>query len=233
MYREAPSPEERPCCGQRSGEDVEIDAATPTSVTEFRRALAEWLDANLTPEVVEAGREGFEDERTLELLRGWNRALADAGWAAVAWPAEYGGRDAGVAEQLAYLEVMSRGRGARAAERHRGGQHRAGHPRGRNPGAEGPLPRPDAPWGRDLVPGHVRARRRIGPGLAAHLGGGRRRRVRDQRPEDVEQPRPPCRLVPALRSHRSVGPQARRHQLPARRYAVTRDRSPPAPHHDR
>ncbi len=86
---------------------MEIDAATPTSVTEFRRALAEWLDANLTPEVVEAGREGFEDERTLELLRGWNRALADAGWAAVAWPAEYGGRDAGVAEQLAYLEVMS------------------------------------------------------------------------------------------------------------------------------
>jgi alkylation response protein AidB-like acyl-CoA dehydrogenase len=86
---------------------VEIDAATPASVTEFRRALTEWLDAHLTPEVVEAGREGFEDERTLELLRGWNRALADAGWAAVAWPAEYGGRDAGVAEQLAYLEVMS------------------------------------------------------------------------------------------------------------------------------
>ena len=41
------------------------------------------------------------------MLRRWNRALADAGWAAVAWPAEYVGRDATVAEQLAYHEVMA------------------------------------------------------------------------------------------------------------------------------
>jgi alkylation response protein AidB-like acyl-CoA dehydrogenase len=86
---------------------VEIDAATPTSVAGFRSELEAWLKANLTHEVIEAGREGFEDEDTLEVLRGWNRALADAGWAAVAWPAEHGGRDATVAEQLAYLEVMS------------------------------------------------------------------------------------------------------------------------------
>ena len=86
---------------------MEIDAAPPTSVPEFRRALEEWLRENLTPEVVEAGKSGFEDEHTLEVLRGWNRSLADAGWAAVAWPAEYGGRNATVAEQLAYHEVMS------------------------------------------------------------------------------------------------------------------------------
>ena len=83
------------------------DAATPTQLVEFRRALASWLADNITPDVVEAGREGYEDERTLEVLRRWNRALADAGWAAVAWPAEYGGRDASVAEQLAYHEVMA------------------------------------------------------------------------------------------------------------------------------
>ncbi len=86
---------------------METDAATPTSVPEFRRALEEWLRQHLTPEVVEAGKSGFEDEHTLEVLRGWNRSLADAGWAAVAWPAEYGGRNATVAEQLAYHEVMS------------------------------------------------------------------------------------------------------------------------------
>lgn len=83
------------------------DAATPTQLVEFRRALASWLADNITPDVVEAGREGYEDEATLEVLRRWNRALADAGWAAVAWPAEYGGRDASVAEQLAYHEVMA------------------------------------------------------------------------------------------------------------------------------
>jgi len=89
---------------------VESNGAAPTSLSEFRRALEEWLRDHLTPEVVEAGRGGLEDPGTLEVLRGWNRALADAGWAAVAWPAEHGGRNATVAEQLAYLEVMAEAR---------------------------------------------------------------------------------------------------------------------------
>ena len=86
---------------------MEFDAATPDGLAEFRRALREWLDDNLAPEVVSAGWEGFEDEGTLEVLRRWNRALADARWAAVAWPEEYLGRDATVAQQLAYHEVMA------------------------------------------------------------------------------------------------------------------------------
>jgi alkylation response protein AidB-like acyl-CoA dehydrogenase len=86
---------------------VETDAATPTSLSEFRRELEEWLHANLTPEVVDAGREGMEDADTLELLRTWNRSLAEAGWAAIAWPVEHGGREATVEQQLAYLEVMA------------------------------------------------------------------------------------------------------------------------------
>jgi alkylation response protein AidB-like acyl-CoA dehydrogenase len=49
----------------------------------------------------------LEGPEALEVLRSWNRILADAGWAAVAWPTEYGGRDATVEEQLAYLEVMA------------------------------------------------------------------------------------------------------------------------------
>ncbi len=48
--------------------------------------------------------------KTLDLLRDWNRTLADGGWAAPAWPVEFGGRGAGVGEQLAYLEEMSRAR---------------------------------------------------------------------------------------------------------------------------
>jgi alkylation response protein AidB-like acyl-CoA dehydrogenase len=73
---------------------------------ELRVALARWLDANLTPEVVQAGRTGLHGEGDVELLRDWNRRLADAGWAAISWPVEHGGRDATVAEQLAYYEVM-------------------------------------------------------------------------------------------------------------------------------
>jgi alkylation response protein AidB-like acyl-CoA dehydrogenase len=86
---------------------VVIDTATPAHVDDFRRALTDWLADNLTSDVVEVGRYGFEDEANLQVLRRWNRLLADAGWAAPAWPAEYGGRDAGVGEQIAYHEVMA------------------------------------------------------------------------------------------------------------------------------
>ena len=75
----------------------------------FRAELRAWLTAHLTPEVAVAGEHGMEGD-TLELLRAWNRTLADSGWAAPAWPAEFGGRGAGVGEQLAYLEEMSRAR---------------------------------------------------------------------------------------------------------------------------
>ncbi len=75
-------------------------------MTAFREALRSWLEEHLTPEVVQAGR--GSPEVNLPRLREWNRLLADAGWAAPAWPAEYGGRDAGIEDQLAYLEEMSR-----------------------------------------------------------------------------------------------------------------------------
>jgi alkylation response protein AidB-like acyl-CoA dehydrogenase len=72
----------------------------------FRAELRVWLEDHLTPEVVAAGRHSIESN--LEVLRGWNRTLADGGWAAPSWPVEFGGRGAGVEEQLAYLEETSR-----------------------------------------------------------------------------------------------------------------------------
>jgi alkylation response protein AidB-like acyl-CoA dehydrogenase len=80
-----------------------VDDASP-----FRRSLREWLAANLSPEVVAAGLAGVDQGDNLTVLRRWNGQLADAGWAAVSWPAEYGGRDAGVEEQLAHHEEMAR-----------------------------------------------------------------------------------------------------------------------------
>ena len=43
---------------------------------------------------------------SLETLRAWNRQLADARWAAPAWPVDHGGRAAGLDEQVAYYEEM-------------------------------------------------------------------------------------------------------------------------------
>src|ERR1700691_4307531 len=76
----------------------------------FRAELRAWLGDHLTPEVVEAGGHQIEGE-SLEILRAWNRTLADGGWAAPSWPVEHGGRGAGVPEQLAYLVETNRVRG--------------------------------------------------------------------------------------------------------------------------
>ena len=67
-------------------------------VDTFRSELRSWLEENLTPDVVQAGQHAIEGN--LDVLRDWNRTLADGGWAAPSWPAEYGGRDAGVPSSL-------------------------------------------------------------------------------------------------------------------------------------
>ncbi|AGB23469.1 acyl-CoA dehydrogenase [Mycobacterium sp. JS623] len=81
-----------------------MDFSYPPEVEQFRKELRAWLAANLTEEVVAAGRRRGRDPETFETLRAWDATLADAGWGAVSWPQEYGGRGAGVLEQLAYAE---------------------------------------------------------------------------------------------------------------------------------
>ncbi|HEY6624817.1 MAG TPA: acyl-CoA dehydrogenase family protein [Acidimicrobiales bacterium] len=76
-------------------------------VSEFRAELVSWLAEHLTVTVVEAGRAGMDVGDNFEILRDWNRTLADSGWAAVAWPRQYGGGEADIAEQLAWFEEMS------------------------------------------------------------------------------------------------------------------------------
>jgi alkylation response protein AidB-like acyl-CoA dehydrogenase len=73
---------------------------------DFAADLAAWLADHMTPEVRDAGRRPVTPD-TLGVMRSWNRELADAGWAAPAWPSAHGGRDAGIDEQLAYFAVMA------------------------------------------------------------------------------------------------------------------------------
>jgi alkylation response protein AidB-like acyl-CoA dehydrogenase len=94
--------------GATGAADIPDDEAPDDEAWAFRAEFAAWLKANLTPEVVAASEGGgLEGTETLEILRDWNRTMADAGWAAPAWPVEYGGRAATVAEQLAWLEEMA------------------------------------------------------------------------------------------------------------------------------
>ncbi|MFN8019344.1 MAG: acyl-CoA dehydrogenase family protein [Acidimicrobiales bacterium] len=76
----------------------------------LRKELRAWLDEHFTPEVREAvayRQEGTAHVVPFEALQAWNATLFDAGWAAPSWPAAFGGRDAGILDQLAYNEEMA------------------------------------------------------------------------------------------------------------------------------
>jgi alkylation response protein AidB-like acyl-CoA dehydrogenase len=87
-----------------------VDFSYPAEVEQFRSELRDWLSANLTDELIAARRPSGHDDVIFEKLRAWNRTMADAGWAAVSWPREYGGRGATVLEQLVYTEETTRAR---------------------------------------------------------------------------------------------------------------------------
>lgn len=86
-----------------------MDFSYPHEAEQFRKELRGWLSAHLTEAVIAAGdRRGADD--AFATLRDWNATVADAGWAAVSWPAEYGGRGASPIEQLVYAEEITRAR---------------------------------------------------------------------------------------------------------------------------
>lgn len=87
-----------------------VDFSYPPDVERFRSELRDWLSQNLTDELVAARRPTGRDDAAFEMLRAWNATMADAGWAAVSWPPEYGGRGATVLEQLVYTEETTRAR---------------------------------------------------------------------------------------------------------------------------
>ena len=74
---------------------------------EFRRRVAEWLAANVPPELRGAGGPGREHEAFPERLA-WNRRLAAAGWTCLGWPSAYGGHDATLGQQVIFHEEYAR-----------------------------------------------------------------------------------------------------------------------------
>lgn len=87
-----------------------MDFSYPAEVEPFRKELRAWLSTNLTDEVKTADRHRGRDPQAFETLRAWDATVADAGWGAVSWPQEYGGRGASVLEQLVYAEETTRAR---------------------------------------------------------------------------------------------------------------------------
>lgn len=87
-----------------------MDFSYPPEADQFRKELRGWLAAHLTRAVIDSGERRGSDAAAFDTLREWSATLADAGWAAVSWPREYGGLDASSTEQLVYAEETTRAR---------------------------------------------------------------------------------------------------------------------------
>jgi alkylation response protein AidB-like acyl-CoA dehydrogenase len=85
-----------------------VDFAYPPEVESFRVELREWLEANLDDRFRGLAYSAEPDDVWLDSMREWNRRLADAGYATMSWPVEYGGRGAGLLEQVVLAEELSR-----------------------------------------------------------------------------------------------------------------------------
>ena len=90
---------------------ITLDFSYPREAEQFRKELRSWLSAHLTDDVIAAGATSRGPiRRPSTTLRQWNATMADAGWAAVSWPTEYGGRGATALDQLVYAEETTRAR---------------------------------------------------------------------------------------------------------------------------
>jgi len=81
-----------------------VDLTLSPQEEAFRGELRAWLEAN------HPGPEPEGDEAGFVFRRDWQRKLADAGWAGVSWPEEYGGRGATLVEQAIFNEETVRAR---------------------------------------------------------------------------------------------------------------------------
>jgi alkylation response protein AidB-like acyl-CoA dehydrogenase len=84
-----------------------VDFSFSAAELAFAEEARGWLDANLPV----AWRHDHcwtrvEDPLWLEVARHWQRLLYDGGWAAISWPAAYGGRGATVVERWLFDQAL-------------------------------------------------------------------------------------------------------------------------------
>ena len=84
-----------------------MDLSYTAAEEEFRAELRAWLAANVPDEW---RRPGFwaslPDVESFRLRRDWERVKADAGFAGIQWPVEYGGRGGTPGMKAIYDEEM-------------------------------------------------------------------------------------------------------------------------------
>ena len=184
-----------------------MDFAYPPEAEAFRDEFRAWLDAQPAPTTSRGAASAARSSSTasaLERLRAWNRTLADARYAAIAWPEEWGGRGAG----RDGTGRVRRGDAPRAARRARSTRSASRTSRPRS-SSTAPTSRSATLLPRMLRGDDIWCQGFSEPNAGSDLASLRTSAVRDgdaldrQRPEDVEHARPPRELVRAARAHRS------------------------------
>ena len=86
-----------------------MDLTFTPAEEEFRSELRSWLSAHIPDEWTRPGFwESLDDAESFRLRRDWERDKADAGFAGIAWPTEYGGRGGTPGMKAIYDEEMVR-----------------------------------------------------------------------------------------------------------------------------
>ena len=178
----------------------------------FRAEIRAFLEAEWPGGTGDASVDSDEE---YEVERAFERKLAERGWLTMAWPEEYGGTGATNVRQAIMKEECTYFRA----------------PYGGGPGAQAtglvgptlmvhgtdeqkrrflpPIARGEHYW----CQGFSRAGRRLRPRVAADARRARRRRLRDQRPEDLDLGRAVRRLDAPARAHRPRRAEAQGHHL--------------------
>lgn len=85
-----------------------MDYRYPPEAEQFRLEVRSWLDKNLTDEIKGLHNRGHIDQGDLVKLKAWNKQMAEARYVAISWPEAFGGRNAGVMQQVVLAEEMHR-----------------------------------------------------------------------------------------------------------------------------
>ncbi len=74
----------------------------------FRDELRAWLADHIPKDWVKSLAATVGQREHFEFLRAWQRTVYEGGWAGISWPKQYGGRGAGLMEQVIFTEEMAR-----------------------------------------------------------------------------------------------------------------------------
>jgi len=86
-----------------------VDLSYSAEDEQFRTDLRAWLDANIPAEWKQPGFwDSLDKEEAFRLRREWEAKKAEAGWAGISWPKEYGGYGGTPAQKAIYDEETVR-----------------------------------------------------------------------------------------------------------------------------